>query len=154
MFLSIIVTWVLLSTIYDVIFQIVEFKNSKKIDPMLLNDAKKKIAGENLISHQNERKKQKTFSELLHDVAIGTSLYSNIGEIFRTDNGGKITCIYGIRLFSTIWIIFGHCFNYLTDRTYFFLLTNIRDLEELSEKWYAQLIINGMYGVDTFFFLR
>ena len=152
--MSIIVAWVFIATIYDIILQIIEFKNSKKIDPMLLDDLKKNIAGKHLITSKEGNKKKRTFSDALHTVVISTSLYSNIGQLFRTDNGGKVTCIHGIRLFSTIWIIFGHTFNYLTDRTYFFLLSNIRDLEELSEKWYAQLIINGMYGVDTFFFMR
>ena len=33
-------------------------------------------------------------------------------------------------------------------------IVNIRDLQELNEQWYAQLILNGMYGVDTFFLMR
>jgi hypothetical protein len=31
---------------------------------------------------------------------------------------------------------------------------NVRDLEKLNEEWYAQIILNGMFGVDTFFLMR
>lgn len=34
------------------------------------------------------------------------------------------------------------------------LLANIADLYELNEAWYAQLIFQGMYAVDTFFLMR
>lgn len=83
------------------------------------NKHKELICGKDVIEKINLNHKKTKFQQVLR----ATSLYSNTEQIFRTDNGGKITCLNGIRLFSMIWIIFGHTFNYLTDRTYFFLLS-------------------------------
>lgn len=149
---------------------------------------KAKVAGINVIEKlDKEAQRRKNSSiplkkkhSLMHQVLTGSSMYSNLTEIFRTDNGGSVTCLNGIRLFSMIWIIVGHTFNYMVDRSYFFLLckllvnwlihyftqlmfflnffctllANIADLYELNEAWYAQLIFQGMYAVDTFFLMR
>ncbi len=90
----------------------------------LIYAEKSKISGSNVLempkSDSTIPLKKKT--SVLHEILIATSLYSNTEKLFRTDNGGKITCLNGIRMFSMIWIIFGHTFNYMTDRTHFFLL--------------------------------
>ena len=51
-----------------------------------------------------------------------------------------------------VWIIWGHTYNYLGDQSYFLLSQNSLDLLDLpKERIDVQLIINALYGVDTFF---
>lgn len=127
--------WVCLATIYDIIYQIVQFNIKKNLDLPLdiyndTADEKSKIAGINVVEKlEKEQQRRKNSSvplkkkhSLLHQVLTGSSMYSNLSELFRTDNGGSVTCLNGIRLFSMIWIIVGHTFNYMVDRSYFFLL--------------------------------
>jgi peptidoglycan/LPS O-acetylase OafA/YrhL len=53
-----------------------------------------------------------------------------------------------------IWIIWGHTYSYMCDQTYFLLTQNALDLLELSKKRIdEQIIINVLYGVDTFFLI-
>ena len=93
-----------------------------------IDNEKAKIAGINVVEKQQEKNSSiplKKKHSLLHQVIIGSSMYSNLEQVFRTDNGGSVTCLNGIRLFSMIWIIFGHTFNYMVDRSNFFLLCKI-----------------------------
>jgi len=81
-----------------------------------IDNEKAKIAGINVVEKQQEKNSSiplKKKHSLLHQVIIGSSMYSNLEQVFRTDNGGSVTCLNGIRLFSMIWIIFGHTFNYM-----------------------------------------
>ena len=147
-FFSIIIAWVIIATIYDIINQIIEFKKQKTIESNvdLIYKEKSKISGSNVLENNNNSKiinnDQSTkiiplkseATSILHKILISTLLYSNTEQIFRTDNGGKITCLNGIRLFSMVWIIFGHTFNYLTDRSYFFLLCKIDKID-----WWTSL---------------
>lgn len=51
-----------------------------------------------------------------------------------------------------IWIIWGHTYNYIGDQSYFLLIQNALDLLDLpKERIDPQLIINALFGVDTFF---
>ena len=91
-----------------------------------------KVVNGVIVKTREEKQQEKNSSiplkkkhSLLHQVIIGSSMYSNLEQVFRTDNGGSVTCLNGIRLFSMIWIIFGHTFNYMVDRSNFFLLCKI-----------------------------
>ena len=65
---------------------------------------------------------------------------------------GAMKCLNGIRVLSMVWIIWGHTYNYIGDQSYFLLTQNALDLLDLQkERIDAQLIINALYGVDTFF---
>jgi hypothetical protein len=67
-------------------------------------------------------------------------------------SSGAIKCLNGIRVLSMVWIVWGHTYNYLGDQSYFLLLQNAFDLLDLpKERLDAQLIINALYAVDTFF---
>lgn len=119
--ISLIIGWVIVCSIYDVVDRIVEFFNSKNYpqEPMEIVSSKMDIAGTNVLNPKKKtiKKKNKFFQFM-----VNCSFYTNTEKFFRTDNGGKITCLNGIRLFSMIWIIFGHTYNYIADRSKFFVL--------------------------------
>lgn len=151
--ICIIVGWVLISTVYDCIASTIEhFKHSVVQDPPFVIENKQEIAGTGAVSPVKKvpPPKRSRFGQFM----TNCSFYNNSIKFFRTDNGGKITCLNGIRFFSMFWIVFGHTFNYIADRYKFFLIDNVIWLQELNEQWYAQLIINGMFAVDTFFLMR
>ena len=149
-FLGVIIGWVLICTIYDVVINLIDNFSAPKSEPPTILEDKQAISGLNVLSLNKTvvRKRSK-----LAQFMINTSMYTNTIKFFRTDNGGKISCLNGIRFWSMIWIIFGHAYNYISDRSKFFLLDNVVALQELNNKWYAQLIINGMFAVDTFFLM-
>jgi hypothetical protein len=67
---------------------------------------------------------------------------------------GAIKCLNGIRVLSMIWIIWGHTYNYLGDHSYFLVIQNVLDvLDFQKDRIDAQIIINTLYVVDTFFLL-
>jgi len=109
-----------LSTAYDIYLRIKGWQSKKEVDekPEIV-DIKKSIAGQNVV---NNKKTVTSRLNKLEKFAINCSFYTNTEKFFRTDNGGKITCLNGIRMFSMIWIIWGHTYNYIGDRSLFFLL--------------------------------
>jgi hypothetical protein len=54
---------------------------------------------------------------------LSCSFYTNTEKLFRTDNGGKFTCLNGLRAISMVWIIVAHTFKFLSEYEYFFLLS-------------------------------
>lgn len=118
--MSIIVGFVLVATCYDILDKILDFIHSKTDEePYDVTQSKTAIAGENVVgSRVKEVKKRTKFGQFL----IDCSIYTNTEKFFRTDNGGSVTCLNGIRLFSMVWIVWGHTYNYVADRSKFFLL--------------------------------
>ena len=90
-------------------------ENSKELD-----EIKKRITGAGVITEHVQVKLPK--KSAVATFVLNCSLYGNSERIFRTDNGGKYTCLNGLRALSMIWIIIGHTFNYLADYKLFFLL--------------------------------
>ncbi len=113
-------------TLYDITFRIYEHlvnngEEQFENESVEVLKAKEAIGGTDVLA---KRKKKETKKPLYHQFMTNCSLYSNTLKFFRTDNGGKITCLNGIRLFSMVWIVWGHTYNYLADRSQFFLLGN------------------------------
>jgi hypothetical protein len=120
--LGLIVFWVVVCTVFDVVLRFIEedFNKSGSDSVADINyqmDVKRVIAGNNVIDPNNKevtivKKKRSKFVNFM----LNSSMYTNSEKLMRTDNGGKITCLNGIRVLSMIWIVFGHSYNYLAER--------------------------------------
>ena len=127
MLIGSIVFWVLFCTLFDLYHQIkVNLNPELQVDPDVIIEAKVSIAGRNVIKPKPKTASSKSS---LNKFIIGCSLYSNAAQIFRTDNQGKITCLNGIRLFSMLWIVFGHTFNYMVDRQQLLKMGTMANIE-------------------------
>lgn len=110
--LSILVLWVLIATIVDITIRILEFLSK-------LNDPSLNEPDVNVVVKKKTTSRSKTF-------LIECSIYSNTEKFLRTDNGGSISCLNGIRFFSMVWIIWGHTYNYIIERKKFFVVGNLK----------------------------
>ncbi|CAF1018529.1 unnamed protein product [Brachionus calyciflorus] len=153
--LSILILWIFIATVIDVSKRILGFINSKNN----LNECSTEVTTNtalmprNTNGEQNEKLNKRKKISKLDQFIIDCSFYSNSEKFFRTDNGGEITCLDGIRLFSMLWIIWSHTYNYIIERIDFFLVDNIKNIHSLNQEPKSQLIINGMFGVDSFFLM-
>ena len=104
---------VALATVYDVSERISEWYYSdeaEKFESSEILEAKSEIAGANVVNQHKKKGKPwvKGKRTVLGQFIIDCSFYTNSEKFFRTDNGGKISCLNGIRTYSMIWIIFSH----------------------------------------------
>ncbi len=112
----------ILATFYDCIERaIIDDKlNEEIISPEPCLDLKGKLAGANLVIPAVPKPPKKhPFIELI----LNFSFYTNSEKLFQTDNGGKFTCLNGLRSMSMMWIIVSHTFRYLADYQYFFVFS-------------------------------
>ena len=115
-----IVGWIVLCTLFDIGREIKKhFENADEFEfeSEDVLKAKAQVAGSDVLT---KRKKGPERISKLTQFLANCSLYSNTLNFFRTDNGGKITCLNGLRVFSMVWIVWGHTYKYLTDRDEFF----------------------------------
>ncbi|CAF1611273.1 unnamed protein product, partial [Adineta ricciae] len=87
----------------------------------------------------------------VHRIVIDLSAYTAI--LKPMSNSGAMKCLNGIRVISMAWIVWGHTYNYIGDQSYFLLTQNALDLLEFQKRFDSQLVINALYGVDTFFLI-
>ena len=116
--LWLIVAWVMLATCWDIGLRVADFVRKQNMESEIVFNQKTAIAGDNVIQTKTSHKTKTMFDKF----CINCSMYTNTEKLFRTDNGGAITCLNGIRFYSMIWIIWGHTYNYLVDLNYFPLL--------------------------------
>ncbi|CAF0906379.1 unnamed protein product [Didymodactylos carnosus] len=102
-----------------------------------------------LVVQQKRKIWYKQFIYRVHQILIDLSAYTSI--LKPMSQSGAMQCLNGLRVISMIWIIWGHTYNYLGDQSYFLLVQNALDLLDFQKRLDAQLIINALYGVDTFF---
>ena len=113
---------IICATVYDCVNRASAPAEIKE-DSKELNEIKKKITGEGVVNeYEYVSVKKPPKKNPFISFVVNCSLYTNSERIFRTDNGGKYTCLNGLRALSMMWIIMGHTFNYLADYKLFFLL--------------------------------
>lgn len=62
--------------------------------------------------------------------------------------GGTLTCLNGMRVLSTLWVVIGHTWTYISIYTH-----NANSVKEDGMSWWFQGIGNATVSVDTFFFM-
>ena len=110
------------ATVFDCINRsiISDELEEESISPESLKEQKENITGSKVISKVVEKPSTKN---PVIDFVINCSFYTNSEKLFRTDNGGKFSCLNGLRAISMVWIIVAHSFRYLADYAYFFVFS-------------------------------
>lgn len=94
-----------------------------------------------------KKPKESTVSRLL----MSFSLVGNgkkILDVGKSDDG--ITSIHGLRMWSMLWIIFGHSYSFAQQWVTY---RNTEDMKAIPADIISQGIANGTLSVDTFFFI-
>jgi len=83
------------------------------------------------------------------------SLYKNMNLLMAPNRGGPFDSLDGIRVFSMLWVIFGHTFVFALISPGFsnadLVLPN--NGKGFIERYTAMAVPGGFYAVDTFFFM-
>ncbi|GMS82362.1 hypothetical protein PENTCL1PPCAC_4538, partial [Pristionchus entomophagus] len=100
----------------------------------------------------SERLKDSPISKSLGwQLLMSCSLYSNISSIFdvsESTKSGQISPIHCIRFFSMVWVLLSHLFsNYLA------VVANPVDIMSIARDLTSEVITNGFFCVDSFFFM-
>ena len=107
------------------------------------------------------------FSEFGVQLFLSFSGYTNVCEILKATKSkrGQIGPINCLRVMSMFWVILGHtlasglsfssksrfCRRWMLQNQSF--SDNILDVFEIQKNFFAQVLINGFFSVDTFFFI-
>ncbi|GFT48275.1 nose resistant to fluoxetine protein 6, partial [Nephila pilipes] len=75
-------------------------------------------------------------------------LFTNGEKILNTSSEGQLLCLHGIRFLSMCWVILCHGYA-----TVFQSIKQQADIGEYIDHWTFQLVLNGFYSVDSFYFL-
>ncbi|XP_074659304.1 nose resistant to fluoxetine protein 6-like [Tubulanus polymorphus] len=79
------------------------------------------------------------------------SLYTNIGKLSSLESSSSsLHCVNGIRIFGTLWIVYGHTIAYAGESL---LAENTSWFVEQQKTWNFQLADTFLIAVDLFFFL-
>ncbi|CAH1160159.1 unnamed protein product [Phaedon cochleariae] len=80
-------------------------------------------------------------------VLISFSIYTNGSKLFKMGKSSEFSSIYGIRVISMMWVIFGHTFlDAISGPT-----TNLKAVIEWCKQLASMVAISGTLAVDTFF---
>ncbi|CAH1240211.1 Hypp5953 [Branchiostoma lanceolatum] len=102
------------------------------------------------VSFSKERMKSITSSKTGRFL-LSFSVYSNTKKVFDTyQPPGQIPALHGIRVISTLWIIYGHTDTFASVS----ITRNQREKREFYSEWWAFINRNMDKSVDTFLLLR
>ncbi len=113
------VCFLIAATVFDGVYR--SIKPEEPVENSESIEIKGKLTG----GLNKNTKQSKPSKNPIIDFLLNCSMYSNAERIFRTDNGGKFTCLNGLRALSMVWIVCAHVFNYLGDYKLFFLLCKL-----------------------------
>ena len=78
------------------------------------------------------------------------SLKQNVNYLLAKRSSDALPCIHGIRVFSIIWVVFGHTMLWMNYQ----LFSRSFRVKEIFSQIETQLAINGHFSVETFFYVR
>jgi hypothetical protein len=120
--LSFICFLIVSATVFDCIYRCLYEENVEdKEKNKFIKDQKESVCSEIELSKAKRPREKGRYTVFV----LNCSLYANIEKLFRTDNGGKITCLNGLRAMSMMWIILYHSFRYLITFDDFIFLSNL-----------------------------
>lgn len=77
------------------------------------------------------------------------SLRQNLKSLFANRSSEEFPCIHGIRVFTLLWVIFSHSAEW----TNFQLFSRSFQVKQIFTRIESQLLLNGVYTVENFFFI-
>ena len=112
-------------------------------DPHLTESDRTPLLGRSKVANR--------FQTFLYELVTAFSLYKNVPMILATHQPpSAITSINGVRVISMFWVIMCHVYTFLS----LGLIRNIMFLGlDVLPRFASQVIINGFFSVDSFFFL-
>ncbi|CAG2167193.1 unnamed protein product, partial [Oppiella nova] len=94
---------------------------------------------------------EKSSKPLLYEILISFSVKINAKKIFDTKGTDtSIQVFHGIRVLSMLWILIGHSFAFAVQWMTF---RNPLVIREVPQNIMSQLLANGTFSVDCFFFI-
>ncbi len=109
---------------------------------------------------------------LLIKMLLTFSAYTNAKKVFHiaTNSGDQLQCIHAIRNLSFAWVVLGHTFFFGTSsisnsyeyricfKVIIYSCSKIADNGAIAQDWQKkfsfQIIMSGLFSVDSFFMLR
>lgn len=79
------------------------------------------------------------------------SFYRSMSSIFKVvnkTNPDVIDCLHGLRALSMIWVTWCHSYSLFSKVT-----QNLKGLQNITDNALDQIVFNGSFSVDTFFFM-
>ncbi|KAI1289959.1 Nose resistant to fluoxetine protein 6 [Halotydeus destructor] len=87
----------------------------------------------------------------LRQLLVAFSIKSNAAKIISTEeNSLSINVLHGLRVVMMLWIISGHSYSFAMQWLFF---QNPQKLTDAPKNVMSQLIANGTFSVDSFFFI-
>jgi hypothetical protein len=62
----------------------------------------------------------------------------------------SLTCLHGLRLLSIVWVVFGHCYGWIS----FQIFRRSFAASDIVTSFWFQPLMHGSLTVDTFFLIR
>ncbi|KAL3198505.1 hypothetical protein MRX96_014322 [Rhipicephalus microplus] len=96
------------------------------------------------------RTKQDTLLSLLtlFSMASNTSMMLHVAKEKGSD-AYRLRFLHGIRFFSIVWIVVGHCYGAPSD-----VWARTANLLKYADQWHSMILVAAFISVESFFFLR